>query len=164
MFSVSSPPSSSSSLSSSSSSSSMASATTLSPALSPANQTQKPSPYACDTLPAPQNLRFARGYRHTSRSPSPFPSPPADDDAQTSTFDVPIVEDTQIVKEPEPAASSFTFKAEELERALPPSPARKLCVRHQRMADQGISLHLQKVRIIFRLFCTSRNLPGYLSH
>ncbi|KZO95838.1 WD40 repeat-like protein [Calocera viscosa TUFC12733] len=86
----------------------------------------------CDTVPAPQNLLI-----RSSRPPSPSPQA-----TTTSLFDVPPMinadEDVDIPME-EPTAE------EKQQIALfPPAPTgRKLCIRHQRMADEGTNLKLQ---------------------
>ncbi|RPD65766.1 WD40 repeat-like protein [Lentinus tigrinus ALCF2SS1-7] len=93
--------------------------------------------YVCDTLPAP---RLASG-KSCSRSSSPTPSP-------VTTFDAPILVADSEPSDLTPASSTGTPSAqasvkEEGPMPLQP-PARKLCVRHQRMADEGTNLKLQQ--------------------
>jgi hypothetical protein len=85
------------------------------------------SSYVCDTLPAP---RLA-----SAGSPRP--------DTPEMTFEPPviIVEDNAMVSSQEHDN---------------PAPARKLCVRHQRMADEGTNLKLQQVSS-FYLFIYRRH-------
>lgn len=92
------------------------------------------SSYACDTIPPPKLA--AASTDHTAASPD---------------LDIPMVfhhasalDDVFI-----PASTS---KSDEPDRdEIPPSPSsqqpqpRKLCVRHQRMADEGTNLRLQHV-------------------
>ena len=117
-----------------------------SPTMSAPNLAGNSSAYVCDTLPPP---RLA-GDKSASRSPTPSPpSPPA-----VTTFDPPI-----IVSSPEPSAlaqmDSANAKAQDAKQAdtatVPAQPpARKLCVRHQRMADEGTNLKLQQVSPVSR--------------
>ncbi|KAI0747708.1 WD40 repeat-like protein [Daedaleopsis nitida] len=97
--------------------------------------------YVCDTLPPP---RLAAS-KSCSRSPSPSPPPSP---APVTTFDAPI-----IVTDPEPSGLSQMSTSNALnasptlreESPVPTQPpARKLCVRHQRMADEGTNLKLQQ--------------------
>ncbi|KDQ59495.1 hypothetical protein JAAARDRAFT_33064 [Jaapia argillacea MUCL 33604] len=97
--------------------------------------------YLCDTLPAPR-LASAQDIHPSS---SPNNSPPL-----TTTFDLPPIDDLK--------SNLDTIKSEIAEIQVDDSerdstsgfasqsqpPARKLCVRHQRMADEGISLKMQK--------------------
>ncbi|KAI0373368.1 WD40 repeat-like protein [Pilatotrama ljubarskyi] len=103
--------------------------------------------YVCDTLPAP---RLASD-KSRSRSPSPCPqSPPA---VTVTTFDAPIIvpdapQDLSAhISEPlrssQPSTSDTASAANPADMPSQP-PARKLCVRHQRMADEGTNLKLQQ--------------------
>ncbi len=78
--------------------------------------------YVCDTLPAP---RLATG-------DSPMLNQEEDSDSEVNVED-------------------HDHGAQETESGSPPPsqqpPARKLCVRHQRMADEGTNLKLQHVRL-----------------
>ena len=90
--------------------------------------------YVCDTIPP---ARIA--HRPSSRSPSPLPPPTP----PVTAFKAPITETVAHVDEP-------AAPAQEEERApvissIAPPPGRKLCVRHQRMADEGTILKLQQV-------------------
>lgn len=113
--------------------------------------------YTCDTLPVPQNIRIARGYR--SRSPSPSPTPMFEDSV-TSAFDVPTVEEVRDDDKSADPPMSSKFETE------PQPPARKLCVRHQRMADEGTNLKLQQVSVLDQGVRSAgrRNAPVYLAH
>ncbi|KAF8744095.1 WD40 repeat-like protein, partial [Rhizoctonia solani] len=88
-------------------------------------------PVACDTVPPPQKLAL----RAHSSSPQPV-SPPAL--FETSLFDVPVLDDTPIT---EVTPKNETSNHAAIDFA---PPGRKLCVRHQRMADQGMSSKLQR--------------------
>lgn len=104
--------------------------------------------YSCDTLPP---ARIADPSSSSpSRSPSPHPS-------GSTTFDIPAVtteeepEEEEVrerweasVQEQEQEASTSTSQP-----PLQPSQGRKLCIRHQRMADEGMNLQLQKVCFVF---------------
>ncbi|KAI5124037.1 hypothetical protein M0805_003866 [Coniferiporia weirii] len=110
--------------------------------------------YSCDTLPTPRHyLRMHRGHGHPqSRSPSPLPSPPTEDVLMSSFYIVTPEEvrasehgsDAEAEVEDNYAGVSQQSEQSEQPDALPQPPARKLCVRHQRMADEGTSLKLQK--------------------
>ncbi|KAI0060847.1 WD40 repeat-like protein [Artomyces pyxidatus] len=93
------------------------------------------SSYICDTLPA---ARLADPTSH-SREPSPAPT--------STTFDIPTLdaEDVPIKWDIHSDHESADGKEHE-EHHPPPSqpPARKLCIRHQRMADEGTNLKLQQ--------------------
>ncbi|KAI0710453.1 WD40 repeat-like protein [Cerioporus squamosus] len=97
--------------------------------------------YVCDTLPAP---RLVSG-KSCSRSPSPAPpaSPPS-----VTTFDAPILVAGSPPSEMNAISSSNTPSADPSTKEQGPMPlqppARKLCVRHQRMADEGTNLKLQQ--------------------
>lgn len=92
-----------------------------------------PSSYVCDTLPA---ARLASGPEPSlSRSPSP-----------SSAFEVTeVVEGNKMdeVEASEPLGSETSDDHSEAASSQP--AARKLCVRHQRMADEGTNLKLQQV-------------------
>ncbi|KAH6918895.1 F-box/WD repeat-containing protein pof1 [Coprinopsis sp. MPI-PUGE-AT-0042] len=84
------------------------------------------SSYFCDTLPA---ARLAVGDRTSSSN--------HDDQPQAMTFD-----NVRIVEEPDMTPKQ---DVEPISRdATPQPPPRKLCVRHQRMADEGMNLKLQQ--------------------
>ena len=81
-----------------------------------------------------------------SRSPSPFPaSHTHEEDNTTSNFDVVTVEEVRAAEISPDSPPALHGDMVEQEHAHPQPPARKLCVRHQRMADEGISLKLQQV-------------------
>lgn len=91
------------------------------------SSSSKNASYLCDTLPAA---------RLASRSPSPAPvaTPPV------AAFRTPILNDVKLIVDHE------RTEEEEREKEIPWAPApRKLCVRHQRMADEGTNLKLQQV-------------------
>ncbi|KAI9056838.1 WD40 repeat-like protein [Trametes sanguinea] len=104
--------------------------------------------YVCDTLPAPK----LASDKSCSRSPSPSPSSPP----QVTTFDAPILDPapTQVSYRPSApslqsvqattAASTSAAAISKDAEGISPAPARKLCVRHQRMADEGTNLKLQQ--------------------
>ncbi|THH04032.1 hypothetical protein EW146_g10286 [Bondarzewia mesenterica] len=91
------------------------------------------SSYVCDTLPAPR----ISDPSSSSRSPSPPPT--------STTFQVPTV-----TIDDGPTKWDVGSDPQELDKdhetILPYSqpPARKLCIRHQRMADEGMNLQLQQ--------------------
>jgi len=87
------------------------------------------SSYVCDTLPAPRLASAASAAPESLRSPSP-----------PSTFQVTEQVHTQKMDEDD----SIPDSSEEHNVTAQP-PARKLCVRHQRMADEGTNLKLQQV-------------------
>lgn len=94
-----------------------------------------PSSYVCDTLPA---ARLASGSSDPESSTSRSPSPP-------STFEV-----TEEIETDKMGVVALPEIIEEKSPAAPSQPAaRKLCVRHQRMADEGTNLKLQQVSIKF---------------
>jgi F-box/WD-40 domain protein MET30 len=75
-------------------------------------------PYVCDTIPAPRFQPIA-------------PSAPTSDPPLRVDSDKEMTPDPNSDRPPTP----------------PPQPSsRKLCVRHQRMADEGTNLKLQQVR------------------
>jgi F-box/WD-40 domain protein MET30 len=88
--------------------------------------------YVCDTLPTP---RFAG-----SRSPTPVP--PSAPDSAPAPDNVPIV-DPATLKVVEHGGDPVLL-TDEPDLSFAP-PGRKLCVRHQRMADEGTNLKLQHV-------------------
>ena len=92
------------------------------------------SSYACDTIPPP---KLAAALTDHTATPPDLDIPMVFDHAST-------LDDVFI-----PASTS---KSDEPDRdGIPPSPSsqqpqpRKLCVRHQRMADEGTNLRLQHV-------------------
>ena len=90
----------------------------------------------CDTIP-PAKLADPS----SSRTPSPPPT--------STTFEVP-----NLVPEDVPAKWEVSHTAhhheehekEHVNEAPTQAPPRKLCVRHQRMADEGTNLKLQQVQ------------------
>ncbi|KAG8764312.1 regulator of ime2 [Ceratobasidium sp. 423] len=86
-------------------------------------------PVACDTVPPPQKLALKAG----SSSPRPV-SPLAP--VETSLFDVPVLDENPVV--------DVAPRVESTHKLDIAPPGRKLCVRHQRMADQGMSSKLQR--------------------
>ena len=112
----------------------------------------------CDTLPTPRHIRIP-GRSGTSRSPSPIPSPGtstptlfevvrpeevhlADIDAEEHASDA---LDAQIESSASKEGAYMVSGGGPQPKAPVQPPARKLCVRHQRMADEGTNLQLQKV-------------------
>lgn len=77
--------------------------------------------YECDTLPAPRLASGLTPDLDHNRSPSPFPN-----------FG------------PSSAGSSPLSTTSDIEMYTTPTAQRKLCVRHQRMADEGTNLKLQQ--------------------
>lgn len=116
-------------------SSAMSSLTSL-----PANASNS---YVCDTLPAP---RLASG---KSRSRSPTPSPRGSP-APVTTFDPPLIVSEPSDIGPIASGSSLPPTPTDDKSQMPVQPPpRKLCVRHQRMADEGTNLKLQQVSLTF---------------
>lgn len=92
--------------------------------------TSLPSSYVCDTLPA---ARLASGASDPElQLEPPSPSPP-------NAFEL---TEAAHMKEEEILPES---SGERDASASSQPPARKLCVRHQRMADEGTNLKLQQV-------------------
>jgi hypothetical protein len=91
-------------------------------------------PVACDTVLPPQNLA------HRGTSPRPV-SPTAP--VETALFDVPVLEREEVW------ATGENAKGKGVDLGVIAPPGRKLCVRHQRMADGGMSLKLQRVRFSY---------------
>ncbi|KAI0073400.1 WD40 repeat-like protein [Panus rudis PR-1116 ss-1] len=96
-------------------------------------------PYVCDTIPAP---RLASS---SSRSPSPptIVSPPV------TAFQAPILDNAVLrleekKREDEERKSSGHNKVPPMTPPSTQPTPRKLCVRHQRMADEGTNLKLQQ--------------------
>ncbi|KAG1903968.1 WD40 repeat-like protein [Suillus fuscotomentosus] len=75
----------------------------------------------CDTLPAPRLASGLTPDLDHNRSPSPFP-----------------------IFEPSSSGSSPLPTISDIEMYTTPTAQRKLCVRHQRMADEGTNLKLQQ--------------------
>ncbi|EJD02082.1 WD40 repeat-like protein [Fomitiporia mediterranea MF3/22] len=104
--------------------------------------------YSCDTLPTPRHLHRSTAPSN-SRSPSPLPVA-ANDDAVSSSFEIVTPEEVeshsevQRLSEAGPAQPSEQAIGPDHSNAPPQPPARKLCVRHQRMADEGTNLKIQK--------------------
>lgn len=100
--------------------------------------------YSCDTIPPARIAELSS--RSPSRSPSPHPS-------TSTTFDIPAVTAEGEPEEDEARerwGASVQEQEQEQEAStssppLQPSQGRKLCIRHQRMADEGMNLQLQKV-------------------
>lgn len=94
------------------------------------------SGYVCDTLPPARILQ-----RQTSRSPSPLPPPTP----PVTAFAAPITDSmpTAVDFLPSQTAGAPTAGTSQ----IAPPPGRKLCVRHQRMADEGTNLKLQQVSV-----------------
>jgi F-box and WD-40 domain protein MET30 len=97
----------------------------MTPITPPANSNS----YVCDTLPAP---RLAP----ESSKPLPVHHHPEEEEEMPA----PTIERSKEDSTPKPAASSVSFTQ---------PTGRKLCVRHQRMADEGTNLKLQQVRAFF---------------
>lgn len=98
-----------------------------------------PSSYVCDTLPA---ARLASGASDPESSLSRSPSPP-------STFQVTEVIEGNKMEEVEATEAPGSEISDDHSEAAPSQPAaRKLCVRHQRMADEGTNLKLQQVSLL----------------
>ena len=96
------------------------------------------SSYVCDTLPAARISDPAS----KSRSPSPAPT--------STTFDVPTLsaDDASAKWDDKQDTQDADRDTDTASRYLQP-PNRKLCIRHQRMADEGMNLKLQQVRFFF---------------
>lgn len=95
------------------------------------------SSYVCDTLPPP---KLASG--SSSRSCSPAPPP-------ITVFDTPIVDNASLATELKDAENHTEHDSNHPTQPQP--PARKLCARHQRMADEGTNLKLQQVSLV--IYC-----------
>ncbi|KAH8108482.1 WD40 repeat-like protein [Phellopilus nigrolimitatus] len=114
-----------------------------SPSSPPPDVKASQTAYACDTLPTPQRyLRMPRSHADF-RSPSPLPSLHSED-VSMSAFDIVTPEEVHAgERTADPVSSQYAAESEQPD--VPPQPpARKLCVRHQRMADEGMSLKLQR--------------------
>ncbi|KAI0094091.1 quinon protein alcohol dehydrogenase-like superfamily [Irpex rosettiformis] len=94
-----------------------------------------PSGYVCDTLPPPK-LASSSGTRQQSRSPSPPPS-------LTTEFKAAAILDSQSQPHASSSSQKLPESTESFAAQLAP-PGRKLCVRHQRMADEDTNLKLQQ--------------------
>lgn len=105
-------------------------------ASSSTSQTSQATGYVCDTLPA---ARLAKS-SHYSRSPSPVPPPTP----PTTSFQAPILNSSLLNPTPSQEHAHDTQGASQLTA----TPGRKLCVRHQRMADEGTNLKLQQVSTV----------------
>ncbi|KAG9118959.1 hypothetical protein FRC07_006254 [Ceratobasidium sp. 392] len=94
-------------------------------------------PVTCDTVRPPQNLAL--------RGSSPRPVSPTAP-VETALFDVPVIEPVpEEVKSTQVAvAEDEKGKGKAVDLGVIAPPGRKLCVRHQRMADEGMSLKLQR--------------------
>jgi len=93
-----------------------------------------PSSYLCDTLP-PARLVSASP---VPRARSPTPPMPA--------FEAPIVDNSALQLLTKTASLPIEARKSTADYIQP--PARKLCVRHQRMADEGTNLKLQQVSLL----------------
>lgn len=91
---------------------------------------------SCDTLPAPQNL-LARPYQFDSQ-PTNLERP------LSEPFDTPF-DDGSVEDKMHSLNVETTSETASATQPPPSVPARKLCVRHQRMADEGISGQVQQV-------------------
>ena len=123
--------------------------------------------YACDILPTPASYVRKPGLPR-SRSPSPLVTHLPDDDTLTASFHIVTAEDIHAAERSDDAINDndppnvrqdlISIETREHQRplaglnrqsVLPPQPqARKLCVRHQRMADEGYNLKLQRVCVL----------------
>lgn len=90
--------------------------------------------YVCDTIP-PARI----SHRPNSRSPSPIPPPTP----PVPAFKAPITESSSATDDPLSHIDEHEHAL--LASQIAPPPGRKLCVRHQRMADEGTNLKLQQV-------------------
>ncbi|KAI0702323.1 hypothetical protein BC835DRAFT_1404390 [Cytidiella melzeri] len=92
--------------------------------------------YVCDTLP-PARLANMPGTRPPSRSPSPVPLPAPSATASRST---------QVSSSSSSTSQQTVNQASEDGSSVQVAPplGRKLCVRHQRMADEDTNLKLQQ--------------------
>lgn len=102
--------------------------------------------YTCDTLPAPQNIL---PYSPMSRfSPSSYTLHSSEVDSSFLTpFDIDVPTNEEVINatsHSDPVSSMYKSDTDH-EFSLPQPPARKLCVRHQRMADEGTIIKLQQV-------------------
>ena len=88
--------------------------------------------HLCDPIPPPQNLASS------NQPPTPTPSPPP---LPRPAFDV-LLHDEVATSSPDNAEDHSVLTP------IPPQPGRKLCVRHQRMADEGTSQKLQAVCLL----------------
>lgn len=94
---------------------------------------------ACDTVPPPQRLAV----RSTAPSSPRPPSPPAP--VESSLFQVPVLEHVEDVAGSSSQLEDDSKPVESKGIVELAPPGRKLCVRHQRMADEGMSSKLQRV-------------------
>ena len=101
------------------------------------------SSYLCDTLP-PARIASASP---VPRARSPTPPVPA--------FEAPIVDNSALQLVTKPAVPPQATAPPPADYIQP--PARKLCVRHQRMADEGTNLKLQQVS-------PSSGICGWVAH
>lgn len=93
------------------------------------------SGYVCDTIPP---ARIA--HKVSSRSPSPIPPPTP----PVTAFQAPITDSGLLSLDVKPSVAAARVASTS---QIAPPPGRKLCVRHQRMADEGTNLKLQQVSI-----------------
>jgi F-box and WD-40 domain protein MET30 len=95
----------------------------------------------CDTIPPPQNLAYAPRLRpFEPRSLSPEPELSVSDVFDPSFRDSVPHSDTTHTPIRHSVPPNLTDTPETAS-----APARQLCVRHKRMADQGTNLKLQRV-------------------
>jgi hypothetical protein len=95
------------------------------------------SGYVCDTIPPAKLLAKAP----PSRSPSPMPPPTP----PVTAFEAPILASSSLGRKGKSPEVHHVPAVPAEPSQLAPPPGRKLCVRHQRMADEGTNLKLQQV-------------------
>jgi len=72
---------------------------------------------------------------------------------ETALFDVPVLEHEEIL------TTSENSKGKGVDLGVISPPGRKLCVRHQRMADGGMSSKLQRVSFLYDSMVPVYSLP-----
>jgi F-box/WD-40 domain protein MET30 len=98
--------------------------------------------YVCDTLPAPRLAGRVLSTTGASESSLRSPSPTSTSVLDPTTVPILDAETLEVVEHDD--ESPTTQASEETDVSFAP-PGRKLCVRHQRMADEGTNLKLQRV-------------------
>ena len=102
-----------------------------------------PKSYLCDTLPAPRLARAssedADSVNNNNRTDGPSTVIDETDAASVESSKM-------ILPKPYPSLKST-------------APSRKLCVRHQRMADEGVNMKLQQVCALFGSPSSSTHSP-----